>query len=369
MSSCPTCHEPVVPGDNFCGACGSELVEDDAAGDTASRAGAGDEADDGDATETDDEAGSATTVAEPLFAGDGLPAGVAVDDEPTSTDMEAGTAPPTATEAHAGVDLVTCPQCDARNAAQRSRCARCGQALRDVPPEDDDLELADLPSREDDPADDVADDLPRRDVSRRPRRVPGWVWVILLGLVVGAAIGLASAAGIGPLAGAATTPAVTFDAQAYPEPPGPLRPSLVGGTDVRDDVADRTFDVRALLDGDPTTAWSPVDTDGSIELRFDNPVWITGLELANGDQFDPEAFEATARVRTLGMDMGDGTQVRATLIDGDGRQILQLPTPALTDQVVLTVEGVTAGDDVALSDVEFLGHVATAEDAAAWLAD
>lgn len=329
MAACSTCGGTVVDGDNYCGSCGRPA----------------------DAVGGPDHEQSEMRAREVVA--------VPVDDEPTSTSLGDGAGDATEVVAvTGGVDLVACPQCDSLNAEQRNRCARCGQALRDIPPAEDDYELAD-PTTTNGP--EVVEDTPTTD--RRPgRRVPTWVWIVLVGVVVGGGIGLAGAAGIGPLA-PESGPAFEWDGEAYAGTPEPVDASLVSGSDVRREDG-RRFSGSQLLDGDLTTAWSPTDTDGSVDIRFANPVWITGLEVANGDQHDAETFETTGRVRTLDIDLGNGQQVRATLIDGDGRQLLRLPTPALTERVVLSVEEVTAGTGVALSDVAFLGHVAHDEDAA-----
>lgn len=335
MAACSICGGTVLDGDNFCGSCGRpvdvpvEVVDDH-----------------------DDrvEVGAPREVV-----------AVPADDEPTSTSLGEGAEDATEVVAvTGGVDLVACPQCDSLNAEQRSRCARCGQALRDIPPHE--YELADPTTHDDREIDDAPVTTDPTTGRGTDRRVPTWVWIVLAGVVVGGGIGLAGTAGIGPLA-PQSGPAFEWDGEAYAGTPEPVDPSLVSGSEVRREGG-RRFSGSQLLDDDPATAWSPTDTDGSVDIRFANPVWITGLEVANGDQYDAEAFETTGRVRTLDIDLGNDQQVRATLIDGDGRQLLRLPTPALTDRVVLSVEEVTAGSGVALSDVAFLGHVANDEDAA-----
>ena len=391
MAVCATCGGGVRPGDNFCGACGavrevdgtSVAVPSQVAGPPRASASAdpgptvplfarpvvaGGSTDAPSSAGPEDAPGSRDPGAPPE-----VPDAVAqpqqvevpVDEEPTSTSI--GDDGPTSGEPTAliattgGVDLVTCGACHSVNAAQRARCARCGELLGDPSTtEDDDWELQELSTG---PAEATTMTPPE---STTRRRVPTWVWVILVGIIVGGGIGLATALGIGPLA-APSGPGVDFRAQAYSEPPSMLGPDLVGGSDVRPAEAGRSFAASQLLDGDPTTVWSPADPDDAVvSFRFETPVWITAIEVANGDQSGPEAFESTGRVRVADIEMGRGQRLRATLIDGDGRQVVRFPTPALTTQVDLVVGEVTGGSGVALADIAIIGHDASPRDTASY---
>jgi hypothetical protein len=413
VAVCATCGGHVRPGDNFCGACGAASDVDDATaaalpavapglgGGQATGLGGGQATGLGGGQATGpgtpaDPAPTAPLFARPTPAGGSTdtPSGpepghaigsrdpgdaaepsdavadareveVPVDEEPTSTSMDddaanAG-APTTVIATTGGVDLVTCDACGSVNAAQRTRCARCGEVLgARSSTEDDEWELQELPTN---PAEATPMTAPEA-TSRR--RVPTWVWVVIVGILVGGGIGLATALGIGPLA-APTGPGVDFRAQAYPEVPSTLGPDLVGGSEVRPDEGNRSFAASQLLDGDPTTVWSPADPDDAVvTFRFETPVWITAIELANGDQSGPEAFEAIGRVRVAEIEMGRGQRLHATLIDGDGRQVVRFPTPALTTQVELVVSETTGGSGVALADIAIIGHDASPRDTASY---
>lgn len=307
-----------------------------------------------------------TAASRPQARTAGIPTelvGVALDDEPTSTGAGAPTEVVVLT---GGVDLATCPRCQAANAVQRARCARCGTALQD------DAE-ADWPS---DDAIPLPEDSFARGVSsasrpagsgsgRNPHRVG--VAVVLVGAIVGALLGT-WAFGLGPFARSAG-PGVDFDGTAYPGQASSLAPVSAATTPVREPAGDRTFTADLAVDGQLETAWVAVDgDDATLEFTFDQPVWITALEVANGDQHDEESFAATARVRSLGIDAGFGSEVEATLISGPGSQGFRPPVPLLTDTVTLEVAERTEGVDVALSEINFVGFVADADDAAAYAA-
>lgn len=350
-STCPTCAADVGRGDNFCGACGASLDEPSAPGSVPA---------------------ASPTTSEPTAAGPRV-VQVPVDDTPTDLGHEPEAAHTTVLEAvTGGVDLVECPECEAFNAAQRSLCARCGHGLQPEP----DVTPGDAPAEASgetgnplgDPYVDPiaappvvpAESAPVAVARRRIGRVPPWTWVVLVGVIVGSIVGLATAGGMGATPAG---PAHEFDATAYPDVTRDLMPAQVGGSSVRDDQDGRRFAGTLVLDDDLATAWSPGRDDGSVEFIFARPVWITALELANGDQLDDETFEATGRVRTLVVDFGDGQVIEATLIDGQGHQLVRLPQPMLTDHAVFDVEQATGGAGVALSEVRFSGHLATTPDA------
>ena len=368
MAACGTCGVDVRPVDNFCGVCGAG--QDDLAGASSATRSA--------AATTSGTAPTDPAPRMPLFSqafpdgagepGEATPADaqvveVPVDEEPTSTSLDhaAASGAPTALIATTGgVDLVTCGACDAVNAAQRARCARCGEPLGERSSTEDEWELNELSTSSDEDAVSAAPEAPR------PRRIPTWAWVVAVGILVGGGIGLATALGIGPLA-APTGPGVTFRAQAYPEAPDLLGPDLLGSSEVRPDEGGRSFVASQLLDADPTTIWSPVEPDDAVvTFRFESPVWITAIEVANGDQSGPDEFEATGRVRVAEVEMGRGQRLRATLIDGDGRQVVRFPSPALTTQAKVVVSEVTGGTGVALADVAIIGHEASPRDTAAY---
>lgn len=261
-----------------------------------------------------------------------------------------------------GVDLATCPECEAINAIQRSRCARCGAALHGrIDTDEDDYELQELPSESAVAAPAAAPAAPQR---RRTRRT-GLV-IVALGIIVGGLIGTAFALGLGPFERGDVL-AVEFDSEHYTSQPDQLSATSVESSEVRADEGGRSFGPTRLVDGDTTTAWIATDPDRArLVFHFDAPVWITSIEVANGDQHDDESFDATARVRTLLVDMDHGSMLRATLLDGRGRQVIRPRTPVLTDRIAFEVVNVTDGDGVGISEFEFVGHVANESDASAY---
>ncbi len=324
MATCGTCGEQLGAADNFCGACGAGR---------------------------DAESGR-------LFE-------VPVDDEPTSTDIDespdSADAATTVIATTSDVELVTCPDCRSLNAAQRARCAQCGAPLRES--NTDEQAWGDLREAEPTPA---PSQEPAARAATRRRGLPTWAWVIIAGIVVGVGIGVATALGLGPLASTAG-PGVDFRASAYPREPAALAPSLVGGSEVREPADGRTFVAPNLLDGNLATTWQPASATGAdVTFRFESPVWISAIVVANGDQLDDEAFDATGRVRLATIAMGRGQTIDATLIDGTGRQVVRFPTPALTTEVQVVVEEITGGDDVAMSDIEIIGNEASPRDADAY---
>ncbi|MBY5164308.1 NADase-type glycan-binding domain-containing protein [Salsipaludibacter albus] len=346
------------PGDQFCGHCGHVVADDDGAP-------AGTEED---ATRPDDP-GDATFVDpdrpalfdRPVRTLTPETVRVDLDDEPTNTGVEAPTEVIATT---GGVDLATCPSCEAVNAVERRRCARCGTALHDEVDDtgSDDWELAELPSDQSDP-----DPLPTPAAAGSPRRRSRGLGIAIV--VVGALLGATLAAfvfGIGPFE-RTTGVGIDFRGSGYEGGAQPLSPQRARTSTVLPDADGRSFGAPSAVDGDLATAWVAADPDEArLELAFDRPVWITGLELANGDQLDEATFETVARVRTLDLDFGFGTLVRATLISGTGRQVVRPPEPILTDRVVLEVVEATDGTGVGLSEISFVGFPANDDDTQEW---
>lgn len=394
VTSCGSCGSPVGPEDQFCGNCGGDLsgqaevdeVDEVDQGGPASGAATGDHEERErleslEAADADDPAGAGRAADPAAGPGPGTAASftdpdhpalfdrpvrtltpetvrVDLDDEPTHTGADAPTEVIAVT---GGVDLATCSGCGAVNAVERLRCARCGTPLHDDVDDadaDDDWELQALPST-DEPA-----EVPQPVRGERRHRGLG-VAIVVVGALLGA--GLAAwVFGVGPFERTAGVE-IDFVGEDYPGQAGPVAPERARTSEVRADEAGRSFGAGSAVDGDLTTAWVAVDPDEArLEYAFDRPVWVTGIELANGDQFDDESFEQTGRIRTLDMDFGFDTRLRATLISGTGAQVVRPPEPILTDRVVLDVAEVTEGEGVGLSEISFIGFPADDVDTQAW---
>lgn len=288
------------------------------------------------------------------------------DDEPTSTSLDEEASHPEVVTVTGGVDLAACPDCETLNSVQRSRCARCGALLQDERRdlvEGDDRQLQPLPSAAAQPAPEPVIELAPQRRHRRGRGVG--VAIVVAGIVLGGGLGAAWALGLGPFERDVVE--VAFATDSYPDQPGPLSASTVATTDVRPPEGGREFEPGQLVDTDLDTAWVAADAaDAALVFTFPKPVWITSIEVANGDQLDEETFAGTARVRTLMVDLQHGSVLRATLINGDGTQVIRPPTPVLTDRVRLEVADVTEGSGAAMSELRFVGHVANAADASAY---
>jgi hypothetical protein len=278
----------------------------------------------------------------------------ASDDEPT--DHSLPVADPTEV---IDVDLVTCPQCGARNAARRPRCARCGTALSPAAMSEDDTPPP-TPAPVPVPPRPAADVPPPRPRPGRRRLVGGLV--IAVGILVGAGLGLAAGLGLGPFASSsADLPA--FTPAAYPTDPQSLRPATVGATTPAPGNASGP---AATVDGDLTTAWvtSGETTGARLRHTFPSPVWLTSIRIANGDQADG-AFDTHDRVLRAEVDLENGQKVAVTLLDQPGLQEIALPQPVITRQVTWTITEVAGtAPDVALSEIAYSGYVATDADAA-----
>ncbi len=340
MPTCAACGVTLRSTQRFCTACGEPRPLDDVEdGDP----GAGDRAHDPDAT----------LVRSPREA-PARSVAVAVDDEPTSD----GTASPTEViTVTGGVDLSACPACDAVNAVERAQCARCGTSLRAGAEPVQGVEDWSTPAG---PADDSSGDLPVAPPGRRPRTLG--IAVVVVGALLGAVLA-AWLFGFGPFQ-RTTGSGVEFRGADYPGQADAVRPDQAQTSPVRPAADGRTFGVAQAVDGDLSTAWIGTDGDGArMTFEFDRPMWVTAVEVANGDQSSDEAFEETARIRTLDVDLGFGERLRATLLSGTGWQVFRPLTPVLTDEITLVVVDRTEGEQVALAEVRFVGFPADADDA------
>jgi hypothetical protein len=177
-------------------------------------------------------------------------------------------------------------------------------------------------------------------------------------------------AGLGPFASGPDVPAADFDGSVYVEDAAPL---------IVTDIATRTTSpdtdaeaAVAMADGDTTTAWrssGEVDPTSdvleTIDLVFDAPAWVEGIELANGDQLDRDAYDASSPLREVRITFDGGVVVDAELLDiGLRRQAITLPEPTLTTEVRIDVLQRVPGphDQLAVSELTPIGWPAAGDD-------
>lgn len=249
--------------------------------------------------------------------------------------------------------LVACPTCGTSNAARRRRCGRCGAGLRGdsaVPLDEPSVEEVPLAAGRAGTWDDTGTHAP---APRSGARRGAAIAVVVLGILVGAGVGAAAGMGVGPFA---TVEAVSFDPDAYPTDPGPLRPATTGSSSTAAAAGERTFGPEQTVDGDLATAWRTQGESRGARLRhaFVAPVWLHRIEVAVGDQLDDGTFSEVGRPTRVTIDLGT-QQVEATLAADPGVQLVELPDPVLVDQVTWEVTAVTGEDTVALSEVVYVG--------------
>ena len=272
--------------------------------------------------------------------------------------------------------LRDCPACGSPNSPRRYLCGRCG---------------ADLETGEGSAVAEVVpnptsgarvrhagttDQLEGRGADRRWKLAAA---VVAVGLVVGGGLGAMILLGIGPFASdeGTTAAAPVFDRASYPDQPTALAVSTVAASTSQAASTDE-LDASQLLDGDLTTAWNSrgeVNPDGVgeiVEVEFADPVWLSTVIFANGDQEDDQSFVANARAKRIRVELDGGSTFIANLLDEPGEQAVRLPTPRFTTRVRFEILEVYPGDtydDLALSEVAFRGFVANPDDAAVAVSD
>ncbi|MBW3657806.1 MAG: zinc-ribbon domain-containing protein [Actinobacteria bacterium] len=325
---CPSCGSSNEDGANFCTQCGSALA-----------------------------AYEATTVLEAdaarSAAGDG-------DDDDDPTDPGGGAAEFAAIH-RSGDDLRYCPACNAANSPRRMLCGRCGADLETG-------ERAVARPREAFTAGPVGGGRePRVGISRPV------LAIITAGVLIGGGLGAMVALGVGPFGAERDGPPVAiFDDREYPGPPGDLDPPAVGASTTHEPVADRVFDPQLMLDDDLGTAWNnsgqdnPMGIGEELRVEFPEPVWLTGIVVANGDQRDDDRYLGNARVQRARVVLDAGVSFTVTLLDQPGRQAVQLDVPELTTGLRIEILEAYPGDtydDLAIAELSFRGYVADEEDA------
>lgn len=339
---------------NFCVSCGADLRAFDDELD-----GYGDEMD-GYADERPDQAHDDTLDDLPV-----VDAGPSAADETTAVPRVSDPEQPTG-------ELFACSSCGAPNSPNRYLCGRCG---------------ADLTTGE---ATDRTEVVPNPAVGARGRRLGTtddldgsesdrrWriaATIVVAGVLIGGVLGAMVAFQVGPFANAsdASGDGPVFDRSAYPDDPEPLMVASVAATSAEPGASER-FDPSRLVDGDINTSWNSrgdVNPDGVgevIEFGFPQPVWISQIVFANGDQQDDLAFAANARAKRVEVTLDGGVSFIVNLLDERGQQAVRLPVPRLTTTARFELLEVYPGDtydDLGLSEVGFRGYRANEEDAQA----
>ncbi len=272
------------------------------------------------------------------------------------------------------VELRRCKRCDAPNAPQRTSCGRCGADL-------DTGELSKSASPRVDP-DRPSERMPERSLMEveTAEDVIGsgsnraWVIAILivLGLVIGAAVGLAAIRGLGPFGQEEEpAPAPTFDAGVYPGQPAPLEVATVSASSSLPPSGGNTYDADNTLDDDRATAWNsdgaanPSGVGERLVLRFESPIWVKEVVVANGYQKDDERFFGNARIREARLIVDGGVEFDVLIEDLQGLQAIKLEPPQLTRTVVLEVTAIYPGErfeDLAVSEIVVNGWLAVGVD-------
>jgi hypothetical protein len=334
---CPRCDQPAEAGARFCVACGAPLAD-------------------------------ATTTQEPVVADTVAHEDVDATPEVDPSDRPGAgggaltaTARPATVPTEVAEGVRDCPVCGAPNSRARLLCARCGADLETGAVEAVDDEVV-RPG----PAVDVAGDVDVTDGDERSRTAAVVATIIVVGAVVGVAIGIWAVRAGAPEEAAAPV----FDEAVYPGEPEDLVVGGVGASSIRPDAGETTYGPANMVDGDPTTAWShdpasQAATEVDLAFALEDPAWVTAVVVANGAQADAGSFAADGRVEAMLLVVDGEPLVEMRLLDRLGYQRVDLPTPVLAQTLRFVISEEFAGDtfpEVSLSEVAFVGHPATGDD-------
>lgn len=242
-------------------------------------------------------------------------------------------------------ELASCPRCGAPNSPQRVLCGRCGA----------DLETGSVGvvARAPSPSD------PVRDGRRSSRRT--WLVVVVLGALIGSAVGLVFWSRTDRTPGGAEE-VPTFDRAAYPDDTAELQVVQVSASSQLSPEGSISYEPGLAIDGDPRTAWNEgaegTGEGESLQLQLAQDSWVTALVLRNGYQKDDQTYFDNARASRLLVRFGDGSAFVVEVQDRSGAQIIRLPDPVHTSTVTLEVLDAIPGEhyqDLAISEVSIRG--------------
>ncbi|MFP4634372.1 MAG: NADase-type glycan-binding domain-containing protein [Nitriliruptoraceae bacterium] len=257
-----------------------------------------------------------------------------------------------------------CPGCGAVNVHHRVLCWRCGIDLDG----EDGATVAPLASQTFTGGPSGAPVATRRGVR--------WLWPAVAGLLAIAGVIAALVLGeVGPFEpGPTPLERLAFPAESYGEDDAALELASVAALTTRESSGDRSFGPQTMVDGDLTTAWHgdgeqlPAETGEKVDVLLEEPAWVAGLVLANGDHRDSEHYAAAGRLQRAELRFDGGHAIQVTLLDlGRELQYVEFDEPVLTTAVRIAVEEVVAGaerDDPAISELELRGYPADEDDAA-----
>jgi len=178
--------------------------------------------------------------------------------------------------------------------------------------------------------------------------------------------------GLGPFASTERLEPALLLRAAYPGDPVVLAVETVATTTTAT-MPDRDLSALNLIDGDGVSAWVglPIAGDDAgevIQLVLDVPAWVARIQIRNGDQLSPAAYEASERLQRGVLSFDGGRDYRIDLLDiGQQVQVVELPEPELTTRLTIRVDRTFAGTGprgVAISEVTPIGWPADAADAA-----
>ncbi len=345
---CKRCGFTNIPGDQFCGSCGTFLEWD------------GVPVDDGPA------------VVDPAPPRDPLPAYTPAPVPATAAPADPGS----------GYGLVRCPACGTANPSGRTFCQSCGTTLAAA-------ELVETASPEQiakavawtatpDPTPAPTGKSDSRGGSSGSRGIPGWVlWVGLIGVLVGVAIVLAGialrgqspgtgATGSSGPSGPASSAGAGSGAPDGSSAPGTAVPLPLSGAKASSEVAAK-FAAGKAIDGDPATSWQEGKAQEKgewIEVTLD-PSRVDTLLIRNGYGASQALFKGNRRLKDVEISINGGAPIPVRLKDVMKEQEVNLGGASGARTVRITIVSTYPGaktsvpntpfDDAAVSEISILG--------------